>query len=61
MAELLIEKEVIFTDDLERIFGKRPWASRADELMKESSKKPDAEVTTEEKPEEKIEEASTNE
>ena len=33
LAQLLIEKEVIFADDLERIFGKRPWTSRSDELM----------------------------
>lgn len=33
LAELLVEKEVIFADDLERIFGKRPWISRGDELM----------------------------
>ena len=33
LAELLIEKEVIFAEDLERIFGKRPWISRNDELM----------------------------
>jgi len=33
LAELLIEKEVIFAEDLERIFGKRPWTSRNDELM----------------------------
>ncbi|MCL2596506.1 MAG: ATP-dependent zinc metalloprotease FtsH [Paludibacter sp.] len=33
LAELLIDKEVIFADDLERIFGKRPWISRGDELM----------------------------
>jgi len=25
LAELLIEKEVIFSDDLEAVFGKRPW------------------------------------
>ncbi|MDR1678192.1 MAG: ATP-dependent zinc metalloprotease FtsH [Prevotellaceae bacterium] len=36
LAELLIEKEVIFTDDLERIFGKRQWVSRADELLHDS-------------------------
>ena len=28
LAEILLEKEVIFSDDLEKIFGKRPWASR---------------------------------
>lgn len=33
LAELLIEKEVIFAEDMERIFGKRPWTSRNDELM----------------------------
>ena len=33
LAELLIEKEVIFAEDLEKIFGKRPWTSRNDELM----------------------------
>jgi cell division protease FtsH len=33
LAELLIEREVIFAEDMERIFGKRPWVSRNDELM----------------------------
>lgn len=33
LAELLIEKEVIFAEDVERIFGKRPWASRSEEIM----------------------------
>ncbi|MFA5044628.1 MAG: ATP-dependent zinc metalloprotease FtsH [Paludibacter sp.] len=33
LAELLIEREVIFAEDLEKIFGKRPWTSRSDELM----------------------------
>lgn len=36
LAELLIEKEVIFADDVEAIFGKRPWASRSEEIMAES-------------------------
>ncbi len=36
LAELLIEKEVIFSDDLEAIFGKRQWISRADQLLKDS-------------------------
>jgi len=30
---LLIEREVIFAEDLEKIFGKRRWTSRQDELM----------------------------
>ncbi len=33
LAELLIEREVIFAEDLEKIFGKRPWTSRSDELL----------------------------
>lgn len=31
VAELLIEREVIFSDDLERILGKRPWKDEEDE------------------------------
>ena len=38
LADLLINKEVIFTEDVERIFGKRPWKSRADELLEEEQK-----------------------
>ena len=33
LAQLLIDKEVIFAEDVERIFGKRPWASRSEEIM----------------------------
>jgi len=33
LAQLLVEREVIFAEDVERIFGKRPWTSRADELL----------------------------
>ena len=32
LAEILLEKEVIFSDDLEKIFGKRPWDSHKEEL-----------------------------
>ena len=35
LAQLLIEREVIFTEDVERIFGPRPWKSRADVLLEE--------------------------
>ena len=48
LAELLMEREVIFAEDLEKIFGPRPWTSRSDELMamnEESKKQPDAEDT----------------
>ncbi len=33
LARLLIEREVIFAEDVERIFGKRPWASRSEEIL----------------------------
>ena len=33
LAQLLMEKEVIFAEDVERIFGKRPWTSRSEEIM----------------------------
>jgi cell division protease FtsH len=33
LSELLIEREVIFAEDLEKIFGKRQWVSRQDELI----------------------------
>ena len=42
LAQLLIEKEVIFAEDVERIFGKRPWASRSEEIMAEETKTPAA-------------------
>ena len=32
LAQLLIEREVIFAEDVEKIFGKRPWASRSEEI-----------------------------
>ena len=38
LAEILINKEVIFTEDVENIFGKRPWKSRADELLETEQK-----------------------
>ncbi len=33
LAQTLIDREVIFTEDVERIFGKRPWTSRTDEIL----------------------------
>ena len=33
LTDLLYEKEVIFTQDVEDIFGKRPWVSHTDEIM----------------------------
>ncbi len=39
LAQMLIEREVIFAEDVEAIFGKRPWKSRADELLEDEDKK----------------------
>ncbi len=33
LTSVLLEKEVIYSDDLKQIFGTRPWVSRADELL----------------------------
>ena len=40
LAELLIEKEVITSDDVEAILGPRPWASRTDEIIAANEKTP---------------------
>lgn len=36
MADLLFQREVIYTEDVEKILGKRPWSSRADELLRDA-------------------------
>ena len=36
LAQLLVDREVIFAEDVEHIFGPRPWASRADEIIEGS-------------------------
>lgn len=33
LADLLVEREVIYAEDLERLFGKRQWASRTEEIL----------------------------
>ncbi len=39
LARILMEREVIFAEDVEKIFGKRPWTSRSEEIF-ESENKP---------------------
>ena len=39
MAQLLIEREVIMAEDVEKIFGKRPWSSRSEEILGENNDK----------------------
>jgi cell division protease FtsH len=48
LADMLVEREVIFAEDVERIFGKRPWTSRAEELL-EAQMKAEAERMAEER------------
>ena len=38
LTELLMTKEVIFAEDVEQIFGKRPWVSRTQELIEANEK-----------------------
>ena len=51
LAELLIEKEVIFSDDLEAVFGKRPWGNTTNLLKEMESGSPRKKTTrTKKKP-----------
>ena len=52
LAELLLEKEVIFSEDLERIFGKRQFSDQNGELLiKKTHQQPEPAVVTLFKPE----------
>ena len=53
LAQLLLEREVIYTEDAERIFGKRQWTSRNDILDEQNN-------TSEEKDQNDIDEQSDN-
>ena len=39
LADLLMTREVIFAEDVEHIFGKRPWVSRSEEIMEDNTPK----------------------
>ncbi len=44
LSQILLEKEIIYAEDLEHVFGKRQWISRAQEILdsnQESSDKTD--------------------
>ena len=47
LADLLISREVIFAEDVEEIFGKRPWLSRSQEIMEANGNAEDDENTKE--------------
>ena len=38
LAQLLVDREVIMAEDVERIFGRRPWVSRTQELLEQQEK-----------------------
>ena len=47
LAKVLVEREVIFAEDVEKIFGKRPWTSRTEELLSMNEELPGDEMTQE--------------
>lgn len=54
LTQLLLDREVIYTEDVEHIFGKRPWISRTDELIQAREEQASTTPTTDT-------EATTNE
>ena len=54
LAKILMEREVIFAEDVEKIFGKRPWASRSEEIFA-SNETADENITVETQPAEATE------
>ena len=54
LTEVLLDNEVIYTEDVEKIFGKRQWKSRSEEILRdnEAMKKngDNSEVIAEEEP-----------
>ena len=60
LADLLMEREVIFAEDAERIFGKRAWASRSEEIL-EPAEVPVAEEIPEEETVENVVEVEKEE
>ncbi|MBQ0030260.1 MAG: ATP-dependent zinc metalloprotease FtsH [Bacteroidales bacterium] len=56
LANILFEKEVLFAENLEEIFGKRPWQSRADILVSEKEENAKKEKEREELTSDKVEE-----
>lgn len=52
LTQLLLDREVIYTEDVEHIFGKRAWVSRTEELIlaNEEAKSPSTEQGPDEAP-----------
>lgn len=50
LSRILLEKEIIYSHDLEVIFGKRPWISRSDEIFVKKEKEEGKNENNETKP-----------
>ena len=48
LANVLLEREVIYSEDVEHIFGKRPWVSRSEEILESQEKDEQAKKKQEE-------------
>lgn len=68
LAQVLLEREVIYTEDVEHIFGKRAWVSRSEEILElqekankqaqKESGETDSSVTSADKPAESATEST---
>ena len=58
LAAALLEREVVYSEDVEAIFGKRPWPSRSEEIL-ESQQAADEKKKAEEKEGKEKEEGTT--
>lgn len=68
LAQVLLEREVIYTEDVEHIFGKRAWVSRSEEILELQEKankqaqketgETDTSVTSDDKPTESTPEST---
>ncbi|MGL4294061.1 MAG: ATP-dependent zinc metalloprotease FtsH [Bacteroidales bacterium] len=47
LTQILVDREVIFTEDLTNIFGNRPWISRTEILIADEEKKKEAKAAAE--------------
>ena len=48
LANVLLEREVILAEDVEKIFGKRPWASRSEETLENKNENNNSPISEEE-------------
>lgn len=54
LANVLLEREVIYSEDVEHIFGKRPWVSRSEEILESQEKEEQAKKEQEDKEDKEI-------